>query len=58
MNSNLSKYLHEVFRNEVKDSVHSTSQESQPGYQNNLHDQGQKHFVLDKKYALQLDEII
>jgi len=58
MNSNLNKYLYEVFRKEVKDPFQSHSEEKQSDNQAHLHDQHKKHFVLDSKYALRLDEII
>lgn len=58
MNTNLNKYLYEVFRKEVKDPLHSNSDAKQFEYKNNLHDQRKNHFVLDSKYALRLDEII
>ena len=58
MNSNLNKYLNEVFRKEVRDPLHSNSDSKQFEYKNNLHDQRKNHFVLDSKYALRLDEII
>jgi len=58
MNTNLNKYLNEVFRKEVKDPLQSNSEGNQFKYENNLHDQRKNHFVLDSKYALRLDEII
>ena len=58
MTSNLNKYLHEVFRKEVKDLLPSNSKSKKLQYQNNLDDQRKNHFVLDNKYSLRLDEII
>jgi len=58
MNSNLNKYLYEVFRKEVKDPFQSQSEEKQSEHQSHLHDQRKNHFLLDSKYALRLDEII
>ena len=58
MNTNLNKYLHEVFRKEVKDPVHLNPDAKQFECKNHFHDQHKKHFVLDSKYALHLDEII
>ena len=58
MTSNLNKYLYEVFRKEVKDPLQPNLKEQQFQYQNNLGDQRKKHFVLDSKYSLRLDEII
>jgi len=58
MNANLNKYLHDVFRKEVKDPFQPNSEDKQLQCQNNVHDQRKNHFVLDSKYALRLDEII
>jgi hypothetical protein len=58
MSTNLNKYLHEVFRKEVKDLLPSNSKSKKLQYQNNLDDQRKNHFVLDNKYSLRLDEII
>lgn len=58
MQSNLNKYLNEVFRKEVKDPLNSTAAEIKFEYKNNLNDRQNNHFVLDNKYSLRLDEII
>jgi hypothetical protein len=58
MNSNLNQYLYEVFRKEVKDPLHSSTTENQVEYKTHLNDERKKHFVLDSKYSLRLDEII
>ena len=58
MTSNLNKYLHEVFRKEVKDLLPSNSKSKKLQYQSNLDDRRKNHFVLDNKYSLRLDEII
>lgn len=58
MSSNLNKYLNEVFRKEVKDSLQSNSEIKLLKDKNYLHDERKNHFVLDGKYALRLDEII
>jgi Tfp pilus assembly protein PilP len=58
MNTNLNKYLNEVFRKEVKDPIQSHSEIKEMKHQHYLHDQRKNHFVLDSKYALRLDEII
>jgi hypothetical protein len=58
MNSNLNKYLNEVFRKEVKDPFPSSTMENKFEYKNHLNDQRKIRFVLDNKYSLRLDEII
>ena len=58
MNTNLNKYLHQVFRKEVNDPLQSHSEIKESKYQHYLHDQRKNHFVFDSKYALRLDEII
>jgi hypothetical protein len=58
MNSDLNKYLNEVFRKEVKDPFASSAMENKFEYKNHLNDQRKNHFVLDNKYSLRLDEII
>ena len=57
MNANLTKYLSDVLRNEVQ------SQDAKECKQHvsripNLNDSKVSQFVLDRKYALRLDEII
>jgi hypothetical protein len=58
MSSNLNKYLHEVLRKDVKDPLQSISESKLLKDKNYLHDQRNKHFVLDNKFTLRLDEII
>jgi hypothetical protein len=58
MSSDLNKYLNEVFRKEVKDPLQSNTETRLLKDRDHLHDQRKKHFVLDGKYALRLDEII
>lgn len=58
MNANLTKYLSDVFRNEVE--IDATSESHKHSEQAALHlrDQNTKQFVLDKRFSLRLDEII
>ncbi len=57
MNSNLNKYLSDVFRNEVKEK---TMLEIKQNKNNVSHFKDQKlnQFLVDGKYTLRLDEII
>ncbi|MBU3557227.1 hypothetical protein ICN18_06245 [Polynucleobacter sp. Ross1-W9] len=57
MNTNLTKYLSDVFRNEVKDKTAIESKELKSSIAP-LKDSKLNHFLLDRKYALRLDEII
>ena len=58
MNANLTKYLSDVFRNEVEiNTTPESHQHSQQGAAH-LRDQNTKQFVLDKRFSLRLDEII
>lgn len=57
MSTNLTKYLSDVFRNEVQDkSVLKSKENDSRG--SSLSDSKTNHFVLDGKYELRLDEII
>jgi len=58
MNANLTKYLSDVFRNEVQGNTTPESQESNPQLPPHLLDSNMKQFVLDKRFSLRLDEII
>ncbi|WP_281776228.1 hypothetical protein [Polynucleobacter sp. KF022] len=57
MNHQLTKYLSDVFRNEVqeKSSMGSKEHESKD---TSIRDPKINHFLLDRKYTLRLDEII
>ena len=57
MNTNLAKYLSDVLRNEAQphDAKESNQHKSRIP---NLNDSKVNQFVLDRKYALRLDEII
>ena len=58
MNANLTKYLSDVFRNEVQggDVLESKNEEVQAGTR--IVDKKINQFVLDNRFALRLDEII
>ena len=57
MNANLTKYLSGVLRNEVQDQTASESNRNGPKIPA-LDDSKVNQFLIDKKYALRLDEII
>ena len=57
MNTNFTKYLSDVFRNEVKNKTAIESNECKSSSPP-LKDSKLNHFLLDRKYALRLDEII
>jgi hypothetical protein len=58
MNANLTKYLSDVFRNEVQhDTVTETKESSLQGGPYLL-DRNTKQFIVDEKFSLRLDEII
>ncbi|MBU3538859.1 hypothetical protein [Polynucleobacter sp. UK-Gri1-W3] len=57
MNATLTKYLSDVLRNEVQDMTVSESRRNEPGIPA-LNDSKVSQFLIDRKYALRLDEII
>ena len=57
MNHKLTKYLSDVFRNEVQEKSFVGSKEHE-SKGTSLRDPKINHFVLDRKYTLRLDEII
>lgn len=57
MNANLTKYLSDVFRNEVQDKIVFKSEQHESRIPN-LNDPKLNQFLVDGKYALRLDEII
>ena len=57
MNTNLTKYLSGVLRNEVQNKTTSESKGYEPKIPN-PNDPRVNQFLLDRKYALRLDEII
>jgi len=58
MNANLTKYLSDVFRNEVEINATPESHQHSQQAATHLRDQNTKQFVLDKRFSLRLDEII
>jgi hypothetical protein len=57
MNATLTKYLSDVLRNEVQDMTASDSKRNEPGIPT-LNDSKVSQFLIDRKYALRLDEVI
>ena len=57
MNTNLTQYLSDVFRNEVQEKPPLDSGEVKPKIAY-LNDRKTYQFLIDGKYALRLDEII
>ena len=57
MNANLTKYLSDVFRNDVKENtqLENKQAETEMAY---LNDRKNNPFVVDGKYTFRLDEII
>jgi len=58
MNANLTKYLSDVFRNEVECHVTIESQESRLQLSPHLLDRNMKQFAVDKRFSLGLDEVV
>lgn len=58
MNAKLTKYLSDVFRNEVQHKGNLENKESNLQASSHSIDQNQTHFILDKRFSLGLDEII
>jgi len=58
MNANLTKYLSDVFRNEVECTSAIEPKESNLQASAYLLDRNINQFVVDKKFSLGLDEII
>lgn len=57
MNHQLTKYLSDVFRNEVQEKSFMGSKEHESKV-DSLRDPKLNHFLLDRKYSLRFDEII
>ena len=57
MNATLTKYLSDVLRNEVQDTNASESKRNESRIPA-LNDSKVSQFLIDRKYALRLDEII
>ena len=58
MNSDLNKYLSSVLRNEVNDSRMPFDMNNSINYKNHSKDNQTQHFIVDRIYRLDLDEII
>ncbi len=58
MNTNLNKYLYEVFRKEVKDTPPLSAKPKQFQHQFSSVEQRKSYFLIDNQYASKLDEII
>jgi len=58
MNKNLTKYLSDVFRNEVSSKDIREPLESNIQSSPHLVDRNINQFIVDKKFSLRLDEII
>jgi hypothetical protein len=58
MNTNLTKYLSDVLRNEVPYSTNLVSGNKEIQVVRDLVDQKIDQFVTDKRFSLRLDEII
>jgi hypothetical protein len=57
MNSSLTKYLSEVFRNDVREKTSLETKQSENNIPH-LNDRKNNPFIVDGKYTLHLDEII
>jgi hypothetical protein len=57
MNATLTKYLSDVLRNEVQDTTASESKRNESRIPT-LNDSKVSQFLIDRKYALRLDEVI
>jgi hypothetical protein len=58
MNKNLTKYLFDLFRNEVPSKDIRETLESNIQASHHLVDRNINQFIVDKKFSLRLDEII
>jgi len=58
MNTDLTKYLSDVFRNEVRGSADLKVMNNEMQAGKDLVDPKIDQFVLDKRFSLRLDEII
>jgi hypothetical protein len=58
MDSNLNKYLAEVFRNEVRKAYQPASFKESLQYSTMLNDHNAQQFLVDNTYSLRFDEII
>jgi hypothetical protein len=58
MSTSLTKYLSDVFRNEVSRDLTPESKKNAEQASRELVDRNVNQFLLDKRYSLRLDEII
>lgn len=58
MNAKLTKYLSDVFRNEVQQKSNLENKESNLQISCHPIDRNHTQFVIDKRFSLRLDEII
>ena len=58
MNANLTKYLSDVFRNEVEHDATLEPKEGSLQRGSYLLDRNINQFVVDKRFSLHLDEIV
>jgi hypothetical protein len=58
MNANLTKYLSDVFRNEVQRNAAIELKEGNLKASPDLLDRNMKQFVVDKRFSLRLDELV
>jgi len=58
MNTSLTKYLSDVFRNEVERTTAIEPKEINPQANLYLLDRNSNQFVVDKKFSLRLDELV
>jgi hypothetical protein len=57
MNTNLTQYLSDVFRNEVQSKANLLSEDSNTQKNGPLVDRNINQFIVDKSFSLRLDEI-
>jgi hypothetical protein len=58
MNTNLTKYLSDVLRNEVEHTVATDPKECNLQARTYLLDRNDSNFLVDKRFSLHIDEIV
>jgi hypothetical protein len=58
MNASLTKYISDVFRNEVQKDLTLESKSNDEQVSRDLLDRNVNQFLIDKRFSLRLDEII
>lgn len=58
MNASLTKYISDVFRNEVQKDLTLESKSNDEQVSRELFDRNVNQFLIDKRFSLRLDEII